>query len=113
MFCRKCGTQLPDTASFCNGCGTEIDPGDRPQPPPVEPALKWLIPIGRSGFAIAAGYLALFSVLLLPAPFALLFGILAVCDIKRHPEKSGRGRAWFAVVMGGIFTVLLAIMLVS
>ena len=21
MFCRKCGEQLPDTASFCSNCG--------------------------------------------------------------------------------------------
>ena len=63
--------------------------------------------MGRSGYAIAAGYLALFSVLLVFAPFALLFGIIAVIDIKRHKEKHGMGRAIFGIVMGVIFTILL------
>lgn len=31
--------------------------------------LRHLVPVGRSGLAIAAGYLALFSVLFIPAPF--------------------------------------------
>ncbi len=70
-------------------------------------ALRMVIPIGRSGYAIAAGYLALFSVLFIPAPFALLFGILALRDIKTNPEKIGKGRAYFGVIMGGLFSVFL------
>jgi uncharacterized RDD family membrane protein YckC len=35
-------------------------------------AMRIAIPIGRSGWAIASGYLALFSILFVPAPFALL-----------------------------------------
>lgn len=42
-----------------------------------DPLLRWLLPVGRSGWAIAAGYLAFFSVLLLPAPFALATGIVS------------------------------------
>ena len=112
MFCRQCGTALPEGAAFCCKCGTKvagsvIGPAARPQAQEPDPDLTWLLPIGRSGFAIAAGYLALFSVLLFPAPFAFLFGILALSDIRRHPEKKGKGRAWFGIVMGAIFTLLL------
>jgi len=57
-----------------------------------------LLPVGRSGFAIAAGYLGLFAVIFFPAPLALLFGILAYRDIKRNPKKSGMGRAIFGIV---------------
>ena len=75
--------------------------------------MRVLLPIGRSPFAIIAGYCGLVSVLLFPAPFALLFGILALRDIKQHPDKGGKGRAIFGVVMGTIFSLLLLLLLVS
>ena len=56
-------------------------------------SLRFILPVGRSGYAIAAGYLGLFSLIVFPAPLALLFGILAVGDIRRHPKKLGMGRA--------------------
>ena len=71
--------------------------------------MRIVLPVGRSLWAIAAGYVGLFSVLLIPAPLALLLGVVAIIDIKRHPKKHGMGRAIFAVVMGVLFTVLLAI----
>lgn len=49
----------------------------------------------------------LFSILMLPAPFALLTGILAVRDIRRNPHKHGMGRAVFGIVMGGLVSLLL------
>jgi hypothetical protein len=68
-----------------------------------------LIPVGRSGLAIAAGYAGLISVLFFPAPIALLLGILAICDIRKNPHKHGMGRAVFGLVMGIIFTILLLV----
>jgi hypothetical protein len=73
-----------------------------------DPVVGALIPIGRSGWAIASGYLALFSVLLIFAPFALLTGILALRDIAANPGKHGKGRAIFGIVMGSLGTILLA-----
>jgi len=71
--------------------------------------VEWSIPINRSGLAIAAGYVALFTVpLLFMGPIAVLLGALAVRDLRMHPEKLGRGRALFAVIYGGLGTVLLA-----
>jgi hypothetical protein len=68
-----------------------------------------LLPVGRSGWAIASGYLGLLSVLCVFAPFALLTGILAVMEIKRNPKKHGMGRAIFGIIMGTIFMVPLVI----
>lgn len=68
--------------------------------------MRLLLPVGRSGWAIAAGYLGLVSVLVLPAPFALLCGVLALRQIRRDPKAHGTGRAVFGVVMGGLFTAL-------
>ena len=69
--------------------------------------MRMILPVGRSGLAIAAGYAGLFAILCVPAPVALLLGILAVVDIRRHPEKRGMGRAVFALIMGGFFSALL------
>ncbi len=85
---------------------------DQPTPPPQtepgdDPALRLLLPIGLSGWAIAAGYLALFSVLGIFGPFALLCGILALRDIKANPRKHGKGRAIFGIIMGVLGTALL------
>jgi GYF domain 2/Domain of unknown function (DUF4190) len=79
--------------------------GYRSPPPPSRSlgedlGMRVLLPVGRSPWAIVAGYLGLFSVLLLPAPLAIVFGLVAIRDIRKHPEKHGMGRAIFALVMG-------------
>ncbi|MCH7228804.1 DUF4190 domain-containing protein [Haloferula sp. A504] len=87
-------------------------------PPPVPPAqgerlgdqvgMRLLLPVGNSGWAIASGYLGLVSVLLIPAPFALITAILALRDIRRSKEtnrrKHGTGRAVFGLLMGTLGT---------
>jgi hypothetical protein len=75
--------------------------------------MRLLLPVGRSGLAIAAGYFGLFAVLGIPAPVALVLGILAIRDIKQNPKKHGMGRAVFAVVMGALGTAVLAILLIA
>lgn len=63
------------------------------------------MPVGRSAWAIAAGYLGLLSLALFPAPLALFASIIALIDIKRSraigQPKDGpshfwadHGRAW-------------------
>ena len=78
-----------------------------------DPAMRFVTPLGCSGWAIASGYLGLVSVLLLPAPFAVLTGILAIRDIHRNPKKHGMGRAIFGIVMGGLFGAMLLVFLVA
>ncbi len=97
---------MPEAAVACPSCGWREMPVYSSS---IEndPAMRLLLPVGRSGYAIAAGYFGLFSVIFFPAPFALLFGILALRDIKMHPEKGGRGRAIFGLVIGAIFTLFL------
>jgi uncharacterized RDD family membrane protein YckC len=88
----------------------------QPGPPtPVAPVsdMKWLLPVGRSGWSIAAGYLGLFSLLFLPAPLAVVAGILGLREIRRKPGLGGRGRAIFGIVMGALFSAVLVVYLVS
>ena len=115
MYCKECGAQIADNATICLKCGvpTDLFKKAAPSSPQGNKALRMVIPIGRSGYAIAAGYLALFSVLCIPAPLALVFGILALKDIKKNPEKTGKGRAYFGIIMGCLFSILLVVVMVG
>ena len=90
-------------------------PAQAPVPKPIhlgdDAGMRLLLPVGRSGWAIAAGYLGLFSLVVLPAPVALLISIIAIWDIRRsksaeHP-KHGMGRAIFGLIMGMLGTAAL------
>ena len=72
-----------------------------------------LLPVGRSGLSIAAGYAGLFALLCFPAPLALALGIWAVVDLRKHPGKRGMGRALFGIVMGVIGTAGLVAVLID
>jgi len=75
--------------------------------------MRMLLPVGRSGLAIAAGYAGLFALLIFPAPLALALGILAVRDIRKNPKKHGMGRAVFALITGGLGSALLLYVLIQ
>jgi hypothetical protein len=70
--------------------------------------MNLLLPIGpQSGFAIAAGYLGLFGLVLpLLGELGIVFGALGLRDVKAHPEKRGTGRAVTGIVCGGIGSLL-------
>ena len=78
-----------------------------------DPGIRMLLPVGRSGWAIAAGYLGLVSVLCIPAPLALIAGILAIREMRRNPKQHGMGRAVFGIVMGSIGTIALVVVIVA
>ncbi len=112
MFCYNCGTENPHDANYCIKCGTMIRQVAVPPPPPsaaleANVAMRFLLPVGRSGWAIAAGYLGLFSVGLVLAPIAIIVSIVALRDLKMNPKKFGKGRAIFGLVMGILGSVAL------
>ena len=72
-----------------------------------------LAPINVSRLALLSGYLGLASVLILPAPLSIVFGLLALHDLRGRPEKTGQGRAWFAIVTGVVGTAVLLFAFVS
>jgi hypothetical protein len=73
--------------------------------------MRMLMPVGRSGWAIAAGYLGLFSFLIFPAPVSLFISVIAIRDIQKSAGtdslKHGMGRAIFGLVMGILGTLML------
>ncbi len=91
----------------------EVLPASTPYDIGQDPGIRMLLPVGRSFWAIAAGYLGLFSVLCFPAPLALLAALLAIREMRRDPKKHGMGRAVFGLVMGGIGTACLVLVLIA
>ncbi len=108
----------------------DVHPPTEPDPahPPTEPGplinphvssigdsagIRLLLPVGRSGWAIAAGYAGLLSLVPVFAPVALILGIVAVFDIRRHPHKHGMGRAIFGIIMGAICSVVLGLVILA
>lgn len=75
--------------------------------------IRWLLPVGRSPWAIAAGYLGLFCVLLVFGPFALVAGLLGLRQIKNNPRMHGKGRAVFGIVAGALATCVLLLILIK
>lgn len=107
MHCQNCGIQVFDTTTRCPQCGMPVRPVGGTYELHEDPAMRMLLPIGRSGWAIAAGYAGLFAVTCFLAPVALILGLVAIYDLKRHPKSHGWGRAIFGTVMGGLGTLLL------
>jgi uncharacterized protein YecT (DUF1311 family) len=66
----------------------------------------------RSSLAAIAGYLGVFSVIPLVGLLAMVAGMLAIRDIRRHPQKQGIGRARFAIAMGVVLSVVWAALFV-
>jgi hypothetical protein len=80
----------------------------------AEEALSWIVPMRESLWAIAAGYLGLFSCFpfagLVAGLLAILCAIMALKDIKRNPGRRGAFRAWFGIVLGGLMIVVWTFM---
>ena len=102
---------LPGTRVWASGMPEWVEARGLPMLFPERPDLgmRMLLPVGRSGYAIAAGYLGLCSFIPVISLFAVLFSTLGIFDLKKHPEKTGMGRIVFGYIMGGIFTLLYGV----
>ena len=79
--------------------------------------MRMILPVGRSGWAIAAGYLGLFGLIILPAPLALIVSLIAIADIRKHRNdpnpKHGLGRAIFGLIVGILGTAVIVFFLIA
>jgi hypothetical protein len=123
VVCPKCGKQLQAADDWggrqapCPQCQGMIEipvvAGLAQANLGDDAAIRLLLPVGRSLWAIAAGYFGLFSMVFCPAPIAIILGLVAIRDIKKHPEKHGMGRAIFGLVMGIVFSLGLVLGLIA
>jgi hypothetical protein len=82
--------------------------------PEASAGMRWLLPVGRSGWAIAAGYLGLFSLFGgCVGPFAVIVAIIAILDVRQNPSRHGMGRAVFGLVLGLLGCAFLMLILVA
>lgn len=110
-YCAKCGMGNEEQASHCMRCGEVLQkPVKYELQAEYSPAIRAILPVQRSGYAIAAGYAGLCCLIpclgVVAAPTALTFGFIALSVLKKNPKKLGKGRAIFGIVMGAITALL-------
>lgn len=112
MYCRRCGSQIDDDASFCPKCGASTSPlasvaysQPADSPAPSERA-------ETNGCAIAGFILAFFM------PFiGFILSIIGIVKAKRECHGNGKGLAiaglvisllWFIALVGLIVLLVVA-----
>lgn len=78
--------------------------------PKESEGLAYLVPVGRSGWAIAAGYFGLFSFFPIICYAGLAVSLVAARDLKKHPEKRGWGRVITGLVVSIPMSILYTIL---
>lgn len=112
----SCGVEGEMAAGTCASCGSRLyveraDAHLERKARGDDALTRALIPVNVPSIAMVAGYLGLLSILIFPAPGALIAGIVGVVHLRKHPEKSGMGRCITGIVLGLLFSVIGAAML--
>lgn len=104
-------TYSPTTRSVLPA-GARLDPAPTPGPTGEHPGdiVHWLLPTGRTWQSIAAGYVALFALVIwILGPVSLFLGVWAL-NASARGRGHGRGRAIFAIVVGALSTLASAVL---
>jgi type IV pilus assembly protein PilA len=116
MFCARCGQGMPEGATLCAACGQQTSLansslGGLPLPSSSRP--EPVAPQKTSGMAIASlifGFFFVFFPLSIPA---IVFGHIALSQIKRSAGRlGGRGLAIAGLVMGYLGIAMIPLILI-
>lgn len=141
MFCKNCGSQIDDGASFCNNCGTPVGnqnvstaPQSTPVQPVVPPVQQQMPPINNQPYqqpnntggnqekkpislAVASMVLGICSLVFycvwfIAIPAAIVGVILSILSLK-NSKNGGRGMAIAGLVTSIISIVLAVIVIIA
>lgn len=116
MFCAKCGTEVEAGSRFCQKCGTPVEqpvaqaaaPPQAPTAPPVN--YQPVAAARTSGMAIASLILGIVGFSL----FAIIFGIIALSQIKKsNGLVTGKGMAIAGIILGIIAIIVTIIIIIA
>ena len=112
MFCSKCGKQNLDNAKFCSSCGTPFSGTTQPQyapPPQSQYTAQPAVAQHTSGMAIASLVFGIIGGSL----FAIIFGAVALGQIGKNPNLSGKGLAIAGIILGVLWMIILVIIIAA
>lgn len=113
MYCPSCGTMQPSAAAECGACGVRLPrPKGATQQQSTE-LMGHFLPVNVSVWGVFAGYLGLFSLFIIPAPFAILCSVMTLRDLKKNPRHYGMLRAVVGFIGGGIGLIFGGLLLYS
>lgn len=113
MFCSGCGNNVSVGERFCKVCGKEASPGAAPPPALGLPAEGTIFPAQTSGKAVASLVCGLFLFAFPASILAVIFGHLAVSEIRKSAGRiKGEGMAIAGLVLGYVGLAVIPVILI-
>jgi competence protein ComGC len=116
MFCNQCGQQVPDSSTFCNHCGANLQTTAPSVPYPVVPPTGPVenVPTdSKATFSLVLGILSLTIFSFLAGIPAIILGHMSRSNIKKSMGKlKGDGMALAGLIMGYISLLAIPLILI-